>query len=313
MEPAELLKQRIENLVDQGHLTRREADRFLELDEQMRSMERKAMPAFHQGREYRFILDGLLPAPRGVPQIEVTFDIDANGILNVTAQDKATGKEQKITITAGSGLSKDEVDKLQKEAELYGEEDRRRREEIETRNQADSLAYTAEKTLREQGDKVPAELRGEVEGKIQAVRTALQGSEIEPVRSAAAEVLGTLGRREPAVLDMLLSALSDEQRRGRSAAAEALGAMGRGEPDVLNTLLSALNDEDAWVRGSAAWALGELGQPDPAILSALRATLNEERNREDALVGSRTQPVREFAFEALWELAGKASTDERVR
>jgi molecular chaperone DnaK len=136
----------------------------------------------------RFILDGILPAPRGVPQIEVTFDIDANGILNVTAQDKATGKEQKITITAGSGLSKEEVEKLQQEAELHGEEDRRRREEIETRNQADSLAYTAEKTLREQSDKVPADLRTEVEGKIQAVRTALQGSEIEPVRSAATDL-----------------------------------------------------------------------------------------------------------------------------
>ncbi len=136
----------------------------------------------------RFILDGILPAPRGVPQIEVTFDIDANGILNVTAQDKATGKEQKITITAGSGLSKEEVEKLQKEAELYGEEDRRRREEIEIRNQADSLAYTAEKTLREQGDKVPAELRSEVEGKIQAVRSALQGGDIEPVRSAVTDL-----------------------------------------------------------------------------------------------------------------------------
>jgi molecular chaperone DnaK len=136
----------------------------------------------------RFILDGILPAPRGIPQIEVTFDIDANGILNVTAQDKATGKEQKITITAGSGLSKEEVEKLQQEAELHGEEDRRRREEIETRNQADSLAYTAEKTLREQSDKVPEDLRTEVEGKIQAVRTALQGSEIEPLRSAATEL-----------------------------------------------------------------------------------------------------------------------------
>ena len=136
----------------------------------------------------RFILDGLPPAPRGLPQIEVSFDIDANGILNVSAQDKATGREQKITITAGSGLSKEEVERLAQEAEVHAEEDRRRREEIELRNQADSLAYTAEKTLREQGDQVPAEVKSEVEAKVKAVRDALQSSDIEPVRQAATEL-----------------------------------------------------------------------------------------------------------------------------
>jgi molecular chaperone DnaK len=136
----------------------------------------------------RFILDGILPAPRGVPQIEVTFDIDANGILNVSARDKATGREQKITITAGSGLSKEEVEKLQREAELHAAEDRQRREEIELRNSADSLAYSAEKTLRDQGEKVPADLRTEVEGKLQAVRTALQGTDVEAVRRATQEL-----------------------------------------------------------------------------------------------------------------------------
>ena len=110
-----------------------------------------------------------------MPQVEVTFDIDANGILNVSAKDKATGREQKITITAGSGLSKDEVEKLQREAELHAAEDKQRREEIETRNAADSLAYSAEKTLRDNADKVPADLKTEVEGKIAAVRTALAG------------------------------------------------------------------------------------------------------------------------------------------
>jgi molecular chaperone DnaK len=132
----------------------------------------------------RFMLDGILPAPRGVPQIEVTFDIDANGILNVSAHDKGTGREQKITITAGSGLSKEEVEKLQREAELHASEDKRRRDEIEVRNAADSLAYTAEKTLRDNADKVPADLKTEVEGKIEAVRTALQGTDIEAVRRA---------------------------------------------------------------------------------------------------------------------------------
>ncbi len=136
----------------------------------------------------RFILDGIPPAPRGIPQIEVTFDIDANGILNVSAQDKATGREQKITITAGSGLSKEEVEKLRQEADLHAEEDRERRDEIELRNQADSIAYMAEKTLREQGEKVPDEVKTEVEGKVQAVRTALQGQDIEAVRQAMTEL-----------------------------------------------------------------------------------------------------------------------------
>jgi molecular chaperone DnaK len=136
----------------------------------------------------RFILDGILPAPRGVPQIEVTFDIDANGILNVSARDKATGREQKITITAGSGLSKEDVERLQREAELHAAEDRQRREEIELRNSADSLAYSAEKTLRDQGEKVPADLRTEVEGKVQAVRAALQGTDSEAVRRATQEL-----------------------------------------------------------------------------------------------------------------------------
>ena len=107
----------------------------------------------------RFILDGIPPAPRGVPQIEVTFDIDANGILNVSAKDKATGKEQKITITASSGLSKDEVERMVREAEAHAEEDRKRRELIEARNKADSMAYQAEKTLRSWATRCPPRSR----------------------------------------------------------------------------------------------------------------------------------------------------------
>jgi molecular chaperone DnaK len=136
----------------------------------------------------RFILDGILPAPKGVPQIEVTFDIDANGILNVSARDKGTGREQRITITAGSGLSKEEVERMQREAELHAAEDKRRREEIELRNSADSLAYTAERTIRDNADKVPADLKTEVEGKVQAVRTALQGTDTDAVRRAMDEL-----------------------------------------------------------------------------------------------------------------------------
>ncbi len=132
----------------------------------------------------RFMLDGILPAPRGVPQIEVTFEIDANGILNVSARDKGTGKEQKITITASSGLSKEEVEKMRQEAERHAGEDSRRKEEVETRNAADSLAYTAEKTLREHGDKLPADVKQEIEGKTATLRTALQGQDVSAIKSA---------------------------------------------------------------------------------------------------------------------------------
>jgi molecular chaperone DnaK len=140
----------------------------------------------------RFMLDGILPAPRGVPQIEVTFDIDANGILSVKAHDKGTGREQKITITASSGLSKEEVDQMQREAEAHAAEDSKRREEIETRNIADTLAYTAEKTLREHKDKIPEDLNKETEDKVAALRSALQGSDVEAIRQATQELNETM-------------------------------------------------------------------------------------------------------------------------
>jgi len=136
----------------------------------------------------RFMLDGILPAPRGVAQIEVTFDIDANGILNVSARDKGTGKEQKITITASSGLSKEEVEKMKREAEQYAAEDVKRKEEIEVRNSADSLAYTAEKTLRDHGDKIPADVKQEIDAKIANVKSALQGQDVNAIRNAMQEL-----------------------------------------------------------------------------------------------------------------------------
>jgi len=136
----------------------------------------------------RFMLDGVLPAPRGMPQIEVTFDIDANGILNVSAHDKGTGKEQKITITASSGLSKKDVERMVHEAEVHADEDRRRREEIDTRNQADNMAYTTAKTLRDVGDRLPPELRSEAEGKVAALRSALQSGGIDQVKRAMEEL-----------------------------------------------------------------------------------------------------------------------------
>jgi len=132
----------------------------------------------------RFMLDGILPAPRGLPQIEVTFDIDANGILNVRAHDKGTGREQKITIQSSSGLEKSEIERMQQEAASHAAEDARKKEEVEVKNTADTLAYTAEKTLRENKDKIPAELNSEVEGKVAALRSAIQANDVQSMKTA---------------------------------------------------------------------------------------------------------------------------------
>jgi molecular chaperone DnaK len=141
-----------------------------------------------------FRLEGLAPAPRGVPQIEVAFDIDANGILNVTARDKATGREQKVTIKASSGLSQDEVQRMVREAELHAQEDRQRKEEIEVRNRADNLAYQAERTLKDMGDSISTSLRSEVESSIKAVRDALAQQDTTRVRAAADDLERTVQR-----------------------------------------------------------------------------------------------------------------------
>src|SRR5207253_870395 len=125
----------------------------------------------------KFHLTGIPPAPRGVPQIEVTFDIDANGILNVTAKDNATGKDQKITITSSSGLSKEEVERMAKEADAHSAEDKAKREEIESRNQLDTLVYSVEKMLREQGDKISGSERGDVENAIADAKKALESND----------------------------------------------------------------------------------------------------------------------------------------
>ncbi len=131
-----------------------------------------------------FILDGIPPAPRGVPQIEVTFDIDANGILNVSARDKGTGREQKITIVASSGLSKEQIDRMVRDAEAHAADDRRRKEEIEERNLADSAAYRAEKSINELGDKLTAEQKSELEGKIADIRAALATEDVPRIKAS---------------------------------------------------------------------------------------------------------------------------------
>ncbi len=135
-----------------------------------------------------FDLTGLPPAPRGVPQIEVAFDIDANGIVSVTAKDLGTGKEQSVTISGGSAMSKDDIDKMVRDAEQYAEEDRKRREEAEVRNNAESLVYQTEKVIKDNEDKVPADVRSETEAAVAELKTALEGSDVEAIRTASEKV-----------------------------------------------------------------------------------------------------------------------------
>jgi molecular chaperone DnaK len=174
----------------------------------------------------KFILDGIPPAPRGVPQIEVTFDVDANGILKVSAQDKATGRSQHITITASSGLSDAEVEKMRKDAESHAEEDRKRKEMIEARNHADNTAYAAEKALREFGDKVPAEVKSDIEAKVAEVRSAAQGDDIEKIKSVT-DVLGQ------AIQKIGASVYEQGQAAGGPEAEAAEGSSGEAGPDVV--------------------------------------------------------------------------------
>jgi molecular chaperone DnaK len=135
-----------------------------------------------------FRLEGIPPAPRGMPQVDVTFDIDANGILNVAARDKATGKEQKVTITASTNLNKADIERMVSEAKKNEAADRRQRELVEARNNADSLAYTAEKALRDLGDRVPGNDRQNIEHKIQALREAMKGDDVNRIRQLSDEV-----------------------------------------------------------------------------------------------------------------------------
>jgi molecular chaperone DnaK len=147
----------------------------------------------------KFHLDGIAPAPRGVPQIEVTFDIDANGILNVRAKDLGTGKEQRVTITASTTLNKDEVQRMVKDAEAHAEEDRKHREEVEARNQADSLVYQAEKVLRDNADKIDASIKSEVESKIEPVKQAIKDNDVDRMRTTSQELATSMQKIGEAV------------------------------------------------------------------------------------------------------------------
>jgi molecular chaperone DnaK len=167
----------------------------------------------------KFILDGIPPAPRGIPQVEVTFDIDANGILDVKAKDRATSREQQVRITASSMLSKSDVDRMVNEAAVHADEDKRRKEEVETRNQADALAYQAERTLKDLGDKVSPEDKAETERQVEAVRTALKGSDAAAIKSTSDALIEQLQK------------VSTAAYQAASAAGEAPGGSSDGAGD----------------------------------------------------------------------------------
>jgi molecular chaperone DnaK len=168
----------------------------------------------------RFKLDDIPPAPRGVPQIEVTFDIDANGILHVSAKDLGTGKQQKITITASSGLSKDEIEKMRKDAEAHAEDDRKQREEVEARNEADNQVYRTEKMLRESGDKLPADDKKKIEDAVAAVKEALKASDATAIKSAAEK----LNEAWQSVSEVLYKAAAEKAQAAKAQGASTSSA-----------------------------------------------------------------------------------------
>jgi molecular chaperone DnaK len=177
----------------------------------------------------RFQLVGIPPAPRGVPQIEVTFDIDANGIVNVSAKDVGTGKEQKITITTSSGLSKDEVERMMKDAEAHAEEDRRRKEEIETRNRADQAVYAAEKTVRDMGEKLGAADKSAIEAAVESVRSALSANDQAAI-TRALEQLTQAQHKAAEALYRQAGAAAASQEAAPGAGPGASSAAGSGGP-----------------------------------------------------------------------------------
>jgi molecular chaperone DnaK len=177
-----------------------------------------------------FELTGLPPAPRGVPQIEVTFDIDANGIVNVSAKDRGTGKEQSMTITGGSALSKDDIDKMVKDAEQYAEDDKARREQVETRNQAESLAHTTEKFLAENGDKVGDDVKTEVQADLDALNESLKGEDAEAIAAAVAK----LGESSSKMGQAMYEAAAQQAEATQSGESGATGTSDDDGDDVVD-------------------------------------------------------------------------------
>ncbi len=203
----------------------------------------------------RFILDGIPPAPRGVPQVEVTFDIDSNGILNVTAKDKATGKAQSIKITGSTGLSKEEVEKMTKEAEIHAQEDTEKKEKIEARNHADSLIFTSEKALKDGGDKVPAEVKTEVEDKIKKLKEILDTGSKEDLETRTKDLSETLSKIGQAAYQQGQQAqtqeeIEKEEKEGKPAdEANPSTSSGQGAAGADEDVKNKKKNKDAPVEG----------------------------------------------------------------
>ena len=189
----------------------------------------------------RFELVGIPPAPRGIPQIEVTFDIDANGIVNVSAKDQATGKEQSIQITASSGLSQEEIDKLVKDAEMHAEEDKSKRELVEARNSADALIYSTEKSISELGDKVDSETKTNVEASIAELRKAMEGEDAAEIKRISDELTKASHKLAEA---MYQQASQSEQQAGAEAGGQAAGDAGAADEDVVDADFEEVKEED---------------------------------------------------------------------
>jgi molecular chaperone DnaK len=181
----------------------------------------------------QFDLVGIPPAPRGLPQIEVTFDIDANGIVNVSAKDKASGKEQTIRIQASGGLSQADIDRMVKEAEAHAEEDKRRKELVEARNQADAAVYTAEKTLKETEQRAPANLRAELEQSVNALKEAMKGEDVARIRQASERVAQAATRLAQAA-----------QQTADAPGTATENANGSAEPEVVDAEFEEVDKRD---------------------------------------------------------------------
>ncbi|SFO72894.1 molecular chaperone DnaK, partial [Saccharopolyspora antimicrobica] len=199
--------------------------------------------AAHNKKLGMFELTGLPPAPRGMPQIEVTFDIDANGIVHVSAKDLGTGKEQSMTITGGSALPKDDIDRMVKDAEAHADEDKKRREEAEARNQAETLVYQTEKVLKENDEKLPGEVKDKVKSAIDEVNEALKGEDVAAI-SAAVEKLATESQALGQALyaDAGANAAAGAGAPGAGAADDAAGSKASGADDVVDAEI--VDDED---------------------------------------------------------------------
>jgi len=189
----------------------------------------------------RFELVGIPPAPRGIPQIEVTFDIDANGIVNVSAKDQATGKEQSIQITASSGLSQEEIDQLIKDAEMNADDDKKKRELVETRNQADALIYSTEKSIKELGDKVDDETKSKVESASAALRTAIEGEDTEEIKRLSEELTNVSHKLAEAMYQQASAA--GQQADPGAESAEQPGGPAPDE-DVVDADFEEVKEED---------------------------------------------------------------------